>query len=301
MTQPEPAKAPKPEPAPKPEVPKAEIPKPEASRLEAKVTASKPDAASAEKREAAAWPPPAGVRPLPKPRSAPITSLDLGLPTLQLESRAGFWGRLPLPGKLALAGALIAAITGVVYLISGDKAVARPAAVKSGTVVPGAPVADATWVEGWSEDAARQGRRITLFKSSLPLSDYRVQFEGQIETKALGWVYRAADPRNYYVAKLEIVKPGLEPTVAFSRFAVIQGKDEAKQSAVLRRTVRLDTLYKIRFEAVGSRFTVWIGDEKIEEWTDDRISAGAPGLVSDRGESSSLKGNMNVTPLTVSK
>ena len=45
--------------------------------------------------------------------------------------------------------------------------------------------------------------------------------QGQIETKAIGWVFRAADPKNYYVAKIEIVKPGLEPTVALVRFAVI--------------------------------------------------------------------------------
>jgi len=51
-----------------------------------------------------------------------------------------------------------------------------------------------------------------------------VQFLGQISKKALGFVYRAADLDNYYVAKLVVMKPGPLPVIGLQRYAVINGK-----------------------------------------------------------------------------
>jgi hypothetical protein len=133
------------------------------------------------------------------------------------------------------------------------------------------------------------------------LSDYRMEFQGQIDTKAIGWIFRALDPKNYYVMKLEIVKPGLEPTVALVRFAMINGEEQPHAQFPLTMPVRLDTLYKIRFEALGNHFTTWVQDQKIDEWTDDRIRMGGAGLYSDRGERASLKGSLNVVPLVIRK
>ena len=63
-----------------------------------------------------------------------------------------------------------------------------------------------------------------------------------------------------------------------------------------------DTLYKIRFDAVGNRFTTYIQDQKVDAWTDDRINTGGVGLYSERGEVAMLKGSgMDVLPLTVKK
>ena len=61
----------------------------------------------------------------------------------------------------------------------------------------------------------RREREISILRPSLNLTDYRIEFQAQIESKAIGWVFRAKDRKNFYVAKLEIVKPGLEPTVAW--------------------------------------------------------------------------------------
>ena len=38
----------------------------------------------------------------------------------------------------------------------------------------------------------------------MTMPDYRFEFRGQIERKALGWIFRASNPKNYYVMKLEI-------------------------------------------------------------------------------------------------
>ena len=240
------------------------------------------------------------VEARPMPPSVPPTSLDFDVPSLRLEPE-GFWGRLPLPAKLAMGVVILAAVSGLAYLVVGGTASAVPSGSKRGAATDGPLITDGVWVEDWSADAAKRGRHINLFKTALPLSDYRVRFEAQIESKAIGWVFRAADPGNYYVAKLEIVQPGPEPTIALSRFAVIQGQDGEKESTPIRRKVRLDTMYQVRFEAVGDRFTAWLGDEKVAEWSDARLKAGPPGLMNEKGESASVRGNMKVTALVVKR
>jgi hypothetical protein len=138
-----------------------------------------------------------------------------------------------------------------------------------------------------------------MMRGSLPLSDYRVEFQSQIESKALGWVFRGQNPKNFYVIKLEVIKPGLEPTVALVHFAVINGREQDRVQVPLPMPVRVDTTYKIRFEAVGNRFTTWVQDQKIDEWNDSRIPSGGAGLYAERGESATLQGVFNVLQLVV--
>jgi hypothetical protein len=125
--------------------------------------------------------------------------------------------------------------------------------------------------------------------------------QGQIETKAIGWVFRAADPKNFYVTKLEIVKPGLEPTIALVRFAIIDGEEQAHAQLPLPMKVRRDTLFKIRLDAIGNHFTTYVQDEKVDDWTDDRVKTGGVGLYSERGEVATLKGSMSIVPLVIKK
>jgi hypothetical protein len=234
-----------------------------------------------------------------KAETAPLRGLDLGLTAVHLEARTGLWGRLPWPARAAIVLVVAATVSGLTYMVtsSGGSAATKQAARRE-TVQPGMPIPDASWVADWAPDP-RSGRRISILKSALPLADYRVQFDAQIESKAIGWVYRAKDPKNYYVAKIEVIRPGLDPVVALFRFAVVDGQDQERIQVGAPMKVRVDTLYKIRFEAVGSRFTTWIGGEKTGEWTDDRFPSGPPGLFNERGESAAMHGNVNVIPLVI--
>ena len=159
------------------------------------------------------------------------------------------------------------------------------------------------WIEDWgSEPALHHTRQITILRSSQTYTDYRIQMQAQIETKAIGWVFRAADPKNFYVTKIEIVKPGLEPSIALVRFAVINGEEQPHVRIPLLMKVWRDTMYKIQFDAVGNHFTTYVQDQKIDQWTDDRIKTGGVGLYSERGEVANIKdGGMNVLSLTVKK
>ncbi|MGA3201603.1 MAG: hypothetical protein ABSF12_03800 [Bryobacteraceae bacterium] len=241
---------------------------------------------------------------VPPPLGAPYPgSSDLGLPRLNFQTSPGFWGRLPVVAKIAIVVVLLAGLGGVIAYSSksGGAAVTR---ANGGTLVTGSPLpaGDAGWITDWGADpGVRRTRQISILGSSQTLTDYRIEMQGQIETKAIGWVFRAADPRNFYVTKLEIVKPGLEPTVALVRFAVVNGEEQAHAQIPLPMKVRRDTMYKIRFDAVGDRFTTYVQDEKVDEWTDDQVKTGGVGLYSERGEVATLKGGMSVLPLVVKR
>jgi hypothetical protein len=81
------------------------------------------------------------------------------------------------------------------------------------------------------------------------------------------------------------------------RFAVLNGEEQPRTQIPLPMPVRLDTLYKVRVEALGDHLTTWVQDQKVDEWTDGSISAGGIGLYNERGERGSLKDRVSVTPL----
>jgi hypothetical protein len=171
-------------------------------------------------------------------------------------------------------------------------------------IVPGTalPVGDTGWISDWgSEPGVRNTKFISVLRSSQTYTDYRLEMEGQIESKAMGWVFRAADPKNYYVTKIEIVKPGLEPSLALVRFAVVNGEEQVRTQLPLPLKVRRDAIFRIRFDAVGSHFTTSVQGQQVDEWTDDHIKTGGVGMYSERGEKATLKGGVKVVPLVIKR
>ena len=242
--------------------------------------------------------------PTPAPMAAPYSgSADLGLPRLNLEASSGFLGQVPMVAKIGIVVVLLAGLGGLIAFSS------KGGSAASASNLPGTPVAgtalpsgESGWIADWgAEQGVRRSRQISILRSSQTLTDYRIEMQGQIETKAIGWVFRAADPKNFYVTKLEIVKPGLEPTIALVRFAIIDGEEQVHAQLPLAMKFRRDTLFKIRFDAVGDHFTTYVQDEKVDDWTDDRVKTGGVGLYSERGETATLKGGMSVVPLVIKK
>jgi hypothetical protein len=249
-------------------------------------------------------PPPARPSDAASPgRPAPQPEIDLGLPTLSMAASGKFWTRIPITAKIgAVAGVLVLAGVIALTMRTGNHSVASSSGPSVTEAGPPLPVTETGWISDWGSQAGgRRERQILVLRPSVNLSNYRMEFQGQIESKALGWIFRAKDPKNFYVMKLEILKPGFNPTVALVRFAVINGEEQQRSEVPLPMPVRSDTLYKIRFEAVGNHFTTWIQDRKIDELTDDRITSGGVGLYNERGEIASLKGGVSVVPLAVRK
>jgi hypothetical protein len=297
----------KPEARPAPEAPAAAPAPPAAAAIDATPVAPAP----VEKLKPAAVSPaavtPAPVEPkpetprTPEPYARPGTSLDLGLPKLSLESN-GFWSKLPPAGKIGIAAGVVVAVIGFAVLAlrgSGSTVVANGPQVVAGSPLP---AMESGWITDWGAEAGvRREREISILRPSLNLSDYRVEFQTQMEGKAIGWVFRAKDGKNFYVAKLEVATPGLEPKVDVVHFAVVDGQPQIHAKTELPMKVRIDTVYRIRFEAVGDHFSTWVQDEKVDDWTDDRLKVGGVGLYSDRGETMPRPRTVSVVPLVIKR
>ena len=231
------------------------------------------------------------TRPAPVPitRAAPSAPSDPGLPELRVEPSRG-----PIPPQVwriaaAIAAVLILAITIFTFTRrSGSKP--KPAVAVA--------AAASEWIADFAPDSQRQ-RRVSVLRSSAKGADYRVEFESAIETKATGWVYRAQDAKNFYVNKIELRHPGPDPAFVLAHYAVIDGIDQPRGEAPLPVRVRLGENYRIRFEATGNRFATWVQDQKVDEWTDDRLKSGGAGLYSEGIERADLHGVFRVTPLHV--
>lgn len=252
-----------------------------------------------------AAPKPNPVRAEPTPvLSSAKPEIDLHLPEIHNPEVMGPWGRLPVAVKAGIGAILALGIIGFAYTaLNSSNAAAKVAVTAAANLTPaynlGKQINSGGWIDDWAP--ADKERRITLLRGSQPYSDYRIEFDAQIQNKAIGWMYRGLNPRNYYVVKLEKLKPGIEPVVALVRYAVIDGESEKRSEKILPMKVRVDTTYKIRFDAVGNEFAVWVQGKKIDGWRDSRLGSGGVGLYSEGEEASAVHGTVNVFELVSTK
>jgi hypothetical protein len=143
----------------------------------------------------------------------------------------------------------------------------------------------------WSFDATGfvQPGALALYRPSMNLTDYQVQFLGMIDKKALSWVVRAADFDNYYVVKLEVLKPGPLPTIGVTRYAVVNGVADSRADVVAPVDARNDMLYRVRLDVRGDEFSLSLQGQMIDAWSEPRLARGGIGFFSARGEASRLR------------
>lgn len=164
----------------------------------------------------------------------------------------------------------------------------RPAS-KESTVVSGTEMGGSGWMTEWASDSAgsARGRQITLYRPSVGMSDYNLEFLGRIERRSLGWVFRAADSNNYYVAKLEADSSSAS-TLTVTRFAVIRGFEGLHVQRMLTLSPGDSEMLRVRLEARGPRFTVYVQNQVVEDWEDDRLKSGGLGFLTEREESGQI-------------
>jgi hypothetical protein len=134
-----------------------------------------------------------------------------------------------------------------------------------------------------------QPGRLRLWKDSVNMTDYQLEFVGQIEHKGFGWAYRAVDGQNFYATKLDVVKPGPLPSTDLVRFAVIGGRESARVSLPLPFAVRNDSLYRVQVSVKGDSFSTRVNGQMVDTWSDSRLRAGGVGFFADKGEVASLR------------
>jgi len=147
------------------------------------------------------------------------------------------------------------------------------------------------WAKDWAYDQAGSLRpgRLGLWRKSMSLTNYRLEFLGQIEKRSLSWVFRAADVNNYHAAKITISKPGPLPLADLVRYTVVDGVAGPRTSVPLPFAVRNDTLYQVQMDIQGSHFATKVNGRIVDSWTDARLPAGGVGFFSDPGEQSRVR------------
>jgi hypothetical protein len=130
---------------------------------------------------------------------------------------------------------------------------------------------------------------LRLWKPSTSLSNYEMEFLGQIDHKSMDWAFRAADLHNYYATKLVMTRPGPLPNAGLVRFVVLDGRERERVELPLPLTLERGVDYKVRVSVRGNRFLTSVNGQLISSWMDSRISRGGVGFFSEDGESSLLK------------
>jgi hypothetical protein len=131
-------------------------------------------------------------------------------------------------------------------------------------------------------------RHLKLWGPTLKLRDYDLHFRAAIEERAIGWVFRASDDRNYYATKLKISRPAPFPLSEIVRYKVVDGLESGRIELPLPQQVQRGTLYNVSVRIQGDRFTTFVNGSQVDSWRDGALKTGGVGFFADAGEVASL-------------
>ena len=129
----------------------------------------------------------------------------------------------------------------------------------------------------WLVDVAgvRTGT-LALFKPTMDLVDYDLEFLARIDTKSLTWVVRATDLQEYMRCTLTAL-PGGE--LEFSRTVVRSGAGEETVIAPLRIPGKPRAAMTVRTRVTGDTFSVTVDGKDMDTWQEDRLYCGGIGFM----------------------
>ena len=133
-------------------------------------------------------------------------------------------------------------------------------------------------------------RELRFWAPSMKLKDYDLDFQAQIEERAIGWAFRAKDVNNYYAAKIVLERPAPFPVSEIVRYAVVNGEEQARTQLPLPMQLQKGTFYKVRVHVKGDNFVTSVNGAVVDTWTDRRLRAGGVGFFTDAGEVASIMG-----------
>jgi hypothetical protein len=135
----------------------------------------------------------------------------------------------------------------------------------------------------WTSDAAGfvHPGALALYRPSLRLTDYQMQFVATVDRSALSWVVRAADFNDYYALRISVLKPGPVPEIAVTRYAVINGKTQNQVTTPLSISARSDTVYRVSLDVKGDHYALSVQDQPVDSWSEPGLLRGGIGFFSD--------------------
>jgi hypothetical protein len=146
------------------------------------------------------------------------------------------------------------------------------------------------WARSWSysTDGFVRTGQLALYRPTMNMQNYRLEFFAQIESKSVGWVVRAKDEQNYYAMKLSVTEPGPRPLVSVVRYPVTHGQKGKRVQIPLPIMMHNNTPYHVALDVKGNRFRTFIEDQEVDSFSDDHLRAGGVGFFSEGGEHARL-------------
>jgi hypothetical protein len=148
-----------------------------------------------------------------------------------------------------------------------------------------------TGVEGWRDTWSIQPSgwvspgKLAILDQSIELKDYRLEFSGQIVSRALGFVVRATDTSNYHAIKFKLSARGNNvPTMTVLRTVVLNGKEQVRKETTVPMPVTKDAVYRVALDVNDQYFTLMIRDKVVDFWSDAQLKSGGVGFFTDKGE-----------------
>ena len=143
----------------------------------------------------------------------------------------------------------------------------------------------------WSYDRmgfVRPGS-LALFRPTIGLTDYDVDFIARIEQKGLGFVFRASGVKNYQAVKLVITHAGPLPDVRVIHYTVVNGRETGRSDKPLPIQLAADSFFEVHIEVRGNDFTLMVQDKMADFWSDSRLKTGGVGFFCGKGESARVR------------
>lgn len=196
----------------------------------------------------------------------------------------GFFSRMPswqkAAGVVVLLGVAIAA-----WAVPAYNRSTKPAKTPS-IAQAGATMGADSWETDSSGDTAGIARRrvISLYKPGRTKRNYVFEFTGHVEQRAMGWVFRMKDPRNYYCLKLEHTGNGVGSSVQLVKFAVVNGEEQPHRLVSIAEPIVAGQPVRIRLDVRGQNFSTQVNGRPVDVWIDNQIAEGTVGFSNESGE-----------------
>ena len=132
---------------------------------------------------------------------------------------------------------------------------------------------------------------LLFYRPSSGASDYLLKFDWKMQSPGISWVFRAADVRNYYAARVKATPEGF----LAERFSVIGGIEGPHIKKLLNLPNGTPEV-EIAFKALGPVFQLYLRNELVDLWRDERFKTGSVGFLEERNQKVPVK-SIHYSPL----
>ena len=126
---------------------------------------------------------------------------------------------------------------------------------------------------------------LRLWRPTLDMTDYQVYFQGEIETRAMSWAFRATDDGNYYATKVILDTASANHRAEIAHYSMVDGKAIGRVTLPLPFHIEPGTPYEVHVQVENDKFLTTINGQVVDTWRDNQHVHGGVGFFSDPGES----------------